>query len=80
MSAAWLDKSDNPGMSNWELDSADVYTAILLVNFADLAFKVLGSGDLFTYRAVVSEGQLRSLDWLDEASVARELPSVRPSD
>jgi hypothetical protein len=69
MSAAWLDKPDNPGMASWDLNSADVYTAILLINFADLAFRVMASGDLLTYRPIVFEEQLGCLDWLDEMSV-----------
>jgi hypothetical protein len=27
MSAAWMDKADNPGMAAWDLQSEDVYGA-----------------------------------------------------
>lgn len=66
MSAAWLDKPDNLGMASWGLTSEDIYAAIVLINFADLACKVLASGDLTTYKPVTSEDQLRCLDWLDD--------------
>jgi len=35
MSAAWLDKTDNPGMTELGLESADLYGAVTVVNLAD---------------------------------------------
>lgn len=34
MSAEWLDKRDNPGMAEWGLEGADVYGAVILIQFA----------------------------------------------
>jgi hypothetical protein len=39
LSARWLDKLDNPGMANWKLCNEDVYGAVMLVNFAAMAYR-----------------------------------------
>jgi hypothetical protein len=39
MSAAWVDTRDNPGMANWKLGSEDVDGAVVLVNFATMAYR-----------------------------------------
>jgi hypothetical protein len=54
MSAAWVDKADNPGMAEWQLDSADVYGAVIAVNFADMTLRVVVSTDFCSWRAVTS--------------------------
>jgi hypothetical protein len=40
MSPDWLNKADNPGMAEWDLACSDVYGAIVLVNFADMVYRV----------------------------------------
>jgi hypothetical protein len=45
MSGAWVDKADNPGMANWELGSDDVYGAVVLVNFAAMAYRAAFTAD-----------------------------------
>ena len=45
MSAAWVDKRDNPGMAEWELQSADVYGAVIAVSFAEMVVRAIVSDD-----------------------------------
>jgi hypothetical protein len=45
MSAAWVDKADNPGMAEWELHSDDVYAAVIAVNLADMTLRAAVSDD-----------------------------------
>lgn len=40
MSAPWVDKADNPAMSELGLHSSDVYGAIVAINFTDLIWRV----------------------------------------
>jgi hypothetical protein len=54
MSAAWVDKRDNPGMAEWELQSADVYGAVIAVNFADMAVRAIVSDDFVGWRPVAT--------------------------
>jgi hypothetical protein len=68
MSAAWLDKADNPGMASWGLESQDIYGAVMLINFAELAFRLLVTGDFTSFWPVTAESQLRDLGWLDVAT------------
>jgi hypothetical protein len=65
MSAAWLDKSDNPGMADWELGSADVYGAVVLVNFADAAYRIGFTADFSVLHPVHAAEQIVQLDWLE---------------
>ena len=67
MSAAWIDKADNPGMGEWELNSDDVYAAVVAVNFADMWVRAAVSSDLERWRPVAS------LD--DLAGVVRDRPN-----
>lgn len=39
MSAAWVEKGENPGMAEWQLQSADVYGAVVTVSFAEMAVR-----------------------------------------
>ena len=64
MSAAWIDKRDNPGMANWDLTSNDVYGAVFLVNFADLSYRAAFTSDLKRLRAISAVEQLADLSWL----------------
>jgi hypothetical protein len=65
MSAAWVDKADNPGMANWDLESDDVYAAIVAVNFADMAYRVAMTSNFAKFQPVLSIEQLNGLDWLE---------------
>jgi hypothetical protein len=67
MAVEWLDKADNPAMSEWDVTSADVYGGIVLINFHDLLFKVALSADFSAWQPVSRLKQLESLGWLDEA-------------
>ena len=61
MSAAWVDKRDNPGMAEWELQSADLYGAVIAVNFADMAVRAVTSDDFVGWRPVASLAELVDL-------------------
>jgi hypothetical protein len=65
MAVEWLDKTDNPAMSEWSVASDDVYGAIALVTFHDLLYKVALTNDFITWRPIDSLEQLEELDWLD---------------
>jgi hypothetical protein len=45
MSAAWIDKVDNPGMASLQLGSADVYGAVIAINFADMTIRAVMTND-----------------------------------
>jgi hypothetical protein len=64
MSGAWVDKPDNPAMTNWGLDSQDVYGALVAVNFADLTLRVAFTADFVAFSAVRSDAWLRTPAWL----------------
>ena len=85
MSAAWLDKPDNPGMVDWAVSSKDVYAAVVLVNFHDSAFKAALTADLESWLPVTESRQLDDLEWATQppASAASRRgtlagPSRRP--
>ena len=61
MSAAWVDKRDNPGMAEWELQSADVYGAVIAVSFAEMVVRAIVSDDFATWRAVAALEDLASV-------------------
>jgi hypothetical protein len=65
MHVSWLDKSDNPAMSEWGVSSADVYGGLALVNFADLRYKVALTSDFETWHMVERAVHLQAPDWLD---------------
>jgi hypothetical protein len=66
MSSGWLDKADNPGMNDWDLTSADVYGAVLLVSFAQASFRLVLTDDFVHLRPVKESTDLIDLRWLDE--------------
>jgi hypothetical protein len=68
MSGAWVDKADNPGMANWELHSQDVYGAVVLVNFAAMAYRAAVTADFSRLQPIRDLGQLADLGWLDQPS------------
>jgi hypothetical protein len=64
MSVAWLDKVDNPGMSQLGVTSADVYGAVVAVNFADLTWRMAITKDFASLHPVSRVEQLADLRWL----------------
>lgn len=64
MSSAWLDKDDNPGMDDHDLLAADVYGAVILVNFARLQWKCAVTADFTTAHPVATFEDLEDLSWL----------------
>jgi hypothetical protein len=64
MSGAWVDKLDNPGMANWELRSDDIYGAVVLVNFAAMAYRAAFTADFRQLQPVRDLEQLGDLGWL----------------
>lgn len=54
MSAAWVDKRDNPGMAEWQLQSADVYGAVVAVSFAEMTLRAIVSEDFEHWRAAAA--------------------------
>jgi hypothetical protein len=64
MSAAWIDKADNPGMANWNLQSKDVYGGVVAVNFAGMAFRVALTNDFEVLHPIRTLDQLSDLSWL----------------
>jgi hypothetical protein len=64
MSTAWLDKADNPGLAELELQADDIYGAVAVVNFADLAWRIGLTADFSVLHPVTKPGQLAHLNWL----------------
>ena len=68
MSSDWVDKADNPGMANWGFKSDDVYGAVVLVNLADLRFRVALTADFESSSRLVSQSaQLDDRSWPGDA-------------
>ena len=64
MTAAWVDKADNPGMAELGLQSADIYGAIAAINFADMTWRIALTPDFSSLRPVIRLDQLARLDWI----------------
>lgn len=64
MSAAWVDKPDNPAMTGADLRSDDVYGAVAVVNFADMTLRVALTADFATVRPVTSDALLDDPSWI----------------
>jgi hypothetical protein len=64
MSASWVDKADNPGMAELGLQSTDVYGGIVVINFADLTWRMGLTQDFATLIPVRKIEQLTELGWL----------------
>ena len=50
-------------MANWELHSDDVYGAVVLVNFAAMAYRAAFTADFSYLQPVRDLGQLTDLGW-----------------
>ena len=59
MSLEWLSNPANPAMVEWGLEGADVYGALLVVDFAARSWRVALTRDYQTFRPVV---ELRELE------------------
>ena len=68
MALEWLDKPDNPAMSEWGVTSEDVYGAVVVVNLHELLYKAALTGDFETCIPITELAALERLDWLDLAS------------
>jgi hypothetical protein len=64
MDVGWLDKADNPAMSEWGITSEDVYGGLALINFAELRYKVALTSDFVTWQPIERLDQLRDVHWL----------------
>jgi hypothetical protein len=70
MSASWMDKADNPGMTELALGSADVYGGIVIINFADLTWRTSLTTDFSALIPITNTGQLTDPGWLPSAGPA----------
>ena len=64
MSATWVDKADNPGMAERGLQSADIYGAVVGINFADMTWRIALTRDFSELSAVIQVEQLTRLGWI----------------
>jgi hypothetical protein len=65
MSPEWLDKADNPGMAELGISSDDAYGGVVIVNFADLTWRIALTADFSELRPVTTTEQLTDLDWIN---------------
>jgi hypothetical protein len=72
MSSAWLDKSDNPGMSSSALRAEDVFGAIAALNFADLTLRVAFTADFASFRPLLDEAELSDPSMIGLHGLCRE--------
>jgi hypothetical protein len=61
MSLEWLSSPANPAMAEWGLEGADVYGAILVVDFADRSWRVALTRHYQTFRPVVELHELEAV-------------------
>lgn len=66
MSAAWLDKLDNPAMSGAGLHGEDVFAAVAVVNFADMTIRIVVSADGADFQPIARLDRLSNPAWLRE--------------
>jgi hypothetical protein len=64
MSAAWVDGADNPGMAELELTSADIYGAVAVMNFTDMAWRIAMTANFSALCPVTQIEQLTNLSWI----------------
>ena len=67
MSAAWIDKRDNPGMAEWDLGSEDVYGMVVAVNFPDRALRIAVTADFEHLHPVSALDDVLDLSWLSSS-------------
>lgn len=61
MSLEWLSGPANPAMVEWGLEGADVYGAILVIDFADRSWRVALTRDYEMFRPVVELRELNAV-------------------
>jgi hypothetical protein len=64
MSREWLNKPDNPAMSDSGLEADDLFAGVMVVDLVTPQFRLALSGDFESYRPVTDREALRSLAWL----------------
>lgn len=64
MSASWMNKADNPGMTELGLDSADVYGGVVIINFAELTWRSSLTTDFAALIPITDMEQLADPGWL----------------
>jgi hypothetical protein len=70
MSAAWLEKADNPGMTEWGLDADDVYGMVVVVNFADRTISYALTIDFERLHPITALSELNDLQCTSTAWTA----------
>jgi hypothetical protein len=65
MSREWLNRPENPAMSDWELEADDLYAGVMIVDLATPTYRVALSGDFESYAPVTDRAQLAALRALD---------------
>jgi DNA/RNA non-specific endonuclease len=71
MSASWMDKADNPGMSELGLGSADICGAVMIINFTDLTWRASLTTDFSALIPITNMEQLTDPGWLQSADQPR---------
>jgi hypothetical protein len=61
MSREWLNKSDNPAMSDWALEADDLYAGVMVVDLAAPTYRIALSGDFERYSPIADLALLRTL-------------------
>jgi hypothetical protein len=79
MSAAWVDKADNPGMAEWALTSDDVHGAVAVVNFADRTLRIALTDDFASFRPAASLADLGAASSWPAHETARSRTAPPPS-
>lgn len=64
MSREWLDQKDNPTMAEFDFDSADIYGAVIAVNFSEMVIRAALTKDFVDFRPAASLLQVSTSDWL----------------
>jgi hypothetical protein len=75
MSTAWIDNRENPGMVSLELESADVYGGVAVVQFAERTYRIGLTNDFEKLQPLTSPDQLIDLAWLDLVATETQEPS-----
>jgi hypothetical protein len=65
LSAAWVDKKDNPGMATLEVESSDVYGGMAVVQFAERSYRIALTSGFESLHPITRIDQLLELEWLD---------------
>jgi hypothetical protein len=64
MGAGWMDKADNPGMTEWGLTSADVIGGVVFIRFRTQEMRILVTADYATLLPITDKAQLADLSWI----------------